>query len=258
MNVVPASRGVEWLKSAVETIKRAPLPFYLLGLVSLLLCIIPLVGFIVGAFMGGIQYATRKLDSGQQPEVGDLFVPVQQPGKFLNYLLLIVPILLVAVVFYILMFVLGGVIYSIGGQGSVAALVIGFLVISVLGLILGVAAYTTWFFAISRITFDNMSGIDAMKESFAAVMKNMGAFLTFIGVYVAAYIALVIVVMIPILGWLVGLAAFLALPLILPLFSIALYRAYQEVIGGVQGQQLPVPGGYAPPPPPGPPGPPQF
>ena len=93
MTTVPASRGFDWLKNAVATIQRAPLQFFLLGLVAILICIVPFVGFMMGAFMGGIQHATRKLDAGQMPEVGDLFVPIQQPGKFVNYLLLILPML---------------------------------------------------------------------------------------------------------------------------------------------------------------------
>jgi uncharacterized membrane protein len=252
MITVPASRGIEWLKSAVETVMRYPMQMLVMGLISAVLLGIPFLNLItfliVPALMAGIQYSARKADAGQMPDIADLFAPLQMPGKIGQLIILVLPGLLLGIVIAVLVFVVMGAAIA---AGSVNGAMGGVALIGFIGFVLGLFVYALVFFSISRVTFDNLDAITAMKESLSAVVKNIGAVLVFVACIIAAYLVLVVALMIPILGLLIAIAfSVVAFPVI----AVSLYRAYQDVFGVASQQAMPmVPQGYAPPPPPGPP-----
>ena len=251
MRSVEASRGFEWWKSGFETVFKAPAVFLVMGLAWG----IPIVNFISGllnpALQAGVQQAARKLDAGQMPEIGDLFSGLQsRTGPLI--VLCVLPIVFM-IVLVILAFVLGGgaVMAAIGssnnGQINPAALAgmmgsIGLVVL--IAIPLGLAVFAMMFFAVSRIMFDNVDTIAALKESLAASMKNVGAMLVFIACGIAVGIGGAIFMIIPILG------PILFTTLVYPVVAVAAYRAYLDVFQPA----VAISSQMAPPPPPGAPG----
>ena len=226
MRSVEASRGFEWWKSGFETVFKAPAVFLVMGLAWG----IPIVNFISGllnpALQAGVQQAARKLDAGQMPEIGDLFSGLQsRTGPLI--VLCVLPIVFM-IVLVILAFVLGGgaVMAAIGssnnGQMNPAALagLMGSLgLVFLIAIPLGLAVFAMMFFAVSRIMFDNVATIDALKESLAASMKNIGAMLVFIACGIAVVIGGALLAIIPILG------PILFATVLYPVVAIASYRA---------------------------------
>ncbi len=252
MRSVDASRGFEWWKSGFETVFKAPAVFLVMGLAWG----IPVVNFIAGllnpALQAGVQNAVRKLDAGQMPEVGDLFSGLQtRAGPLI--VLCVLPIVFM-IVLVILAFLLGGgavmaaIASSNNGQMNPAALagMMGSLGLVVLIAIpLGLALFAMMFFAVSRTMFDNVATLDALKESLAASMKNIGAMLVFIACGIAVVIGGALFMIIPILG------PILFATVLYPVVAVASYRAYLDVFQPVVATANPM---TAPPPPPGAPG----
>ena len=254
MRSVEASRGFEWWKSGFETVFKAPAVFLVMGLAWGIPILNIIAGLLNPALQAGVQQAARKLDAGQTPEIGDLFSGLQSRAVPL-IILCVIPIALMFILL-ILAFILGGgaILAAIGsasgsnGQPNPAALAgllgsIGLVVL--IAIPLGLAVFAALFFAVSRVMFDNISPIDAMKESFAASMKNIGAMLVFIACAIAVGIAGALFAIIPILG------PILFATVLYPVIAVAAYRAYIDVFQPVLGFSGQMP---APPPPPGAPG----
>lgn len=253
MRSVDASRGFEWWKSGFETVFKAPAVFLVMGLAWG----IPIVNFIASllnpALQAGVQQAARKLDAGQMPEVGDLFSGLQtRAGPLI--ILCVLPIAFIIIIL-ILAFVLGGsailaALGSAGGSGNMtpaafAGLMGSIGLVFLIAIPLGLAVFAMMFFAVSRIMFDNVGAIDALKESLAASMKNIGAMLVFIACAIAIGIGGLLLAIIPFIG------PILFATLIYPVVAVAAYRAYLDVFQpdvAKLGQM------QAPPPPPGAPG----
>ncbi len=255
MRTVEASRGFEWWKSGFETVLKAPAVFLVMGLAWG----IPIVNFIAGllnpALQAGVQQAARKLDAGQMPEIGDLFSGLQtRAGPLI--VLCVLPIAL-GILLLIIAFILGGgaimaaiASASSNGQMNPAALagLMGSMgLVFLIAIPLGLAVFAAMFFAVSRVMFDNVSVMDALKESFAASMKNIGAMLVFIACAMVIGIVGALFAIIPILG------PILFTTVLYPVVAVAAYRAYLDVfqpavsMAGSAHMQ-------APPPPPGAPG----
>ena len=253
MRSVDASRGFEWWKSGFETVFKAPAVFLVMGLAWGIPILNLVASLINPALQAGVQQAARKLDAGQMPEIGDLFSGLQtRTGPLI--ILCLLP-LVFGIVILILAFVLGGsailaAIGSAGGSGNMtpagmAGLMGSLGLLFLLAIPLGLAVFAMMFFAVSRIMFDNVPPIDALKESLAASMKNIGAMLVFIACGLAVGIGGALFMIIPFIG------PILFATLIYPVVAVAGYRGYLDVFQpdvAKQGQM------YAPPPPPGAPG----
>ena len=187
------------------------------------------------------------------PEVGDLFSGLQtRAGPLI--ILCVLPIAFIIIIL-ILAFVLGGsailaALGSAGGSGNMtpaafAGLMGSIGLVFLIAIPLGLAVFAMMFFAVSRIMFDNVGAIDALKESLAASMKNIGAMLVFIACAIAIGIGGLLLAIIPFIG------PILFATLIYPVVAVAAYRAYLDVFQpdvAKLGQM------QAPPPPPGAPG----
>ncbi len=255
MRAVEASRGFEWWKSGFETVFKAPAVFLVMGLAWGIPILNIIAGLLNPALQAGVQQAARKLDAGQMPEIGDLFSGLQSRAVPL-IILCVIPIVLMFVLL-ILAFILGGgaILAAIGsasggnGQPNPAALagLLGSMgLVFLIAIPLGLAVFAAMFFAVSRVMFDNISPIDALKESFAASMKNIGAMLVFIACAIAIGIAGMLIAIVPIVG------PILFGTVLYPVIAVASYRAYLDVFQpavAFASNQMP-----APPPPPGAPG----
>jgi len=254
VRTVEASRGFEWWKSGFETVFKAPAVFLVMGL-AWGIPILNIIAILLNpALQAGVQQAARKLDGGQMPEIGDLFSGLQSKAGPLIILCLI-PIALL-IVLLILAFILAGgaILAAIGsasggnGQPNPAALagLLGSMgLVFLIAIPLGLAVFAAMFFAVSRIMFDNIGAIDALKESFAASIKNIGAMLVFIACAIAIGIAGTLLAIIPIVGPIIFATV------LYPVIAVAAYRAYLDVFQPVLGFSGQMP---APPPPPGAPG----
>ena len=253
MRSVEASRGFEWWKSGFETVFKAPAVFLVMGLAWG----IPIVNLIAGllnpALQAGVQQAARKLDAGQMPEIGDLFSGLQtRAGPLI--VLCVLPIVF-GIAILILAFILGGsailaAIAAAGGSGqmnpaALAGLMGSMGLVFLIAIPLGLAVFAAMFFAVSRIMFDNVGAIDALKESFAASMKNIGAMLVFVACAIVVGIGGLLFMIIPFIG------PILFATLFYPVIAVAAYRAYLDVF---QSEAAKFGQMQAPPPPPGAPG----
>ena len=104
------------------------------------------------------------------------------------------------------------------GVGVGAAMFTGMLAMLVT-LVLGALIAMAFWFAPALVVFRNVQPFDAMKASFFANLKNIGAFL----LYGVLYIVLAIVASIPLgLGWVV----------LVPVSMLSLYVSYKDVFAG--------------------------
>ena len=231
MRSVEASRGFEWWKSGFETVFKAPAVFLVMGLAWG----IPIVNLIAGllnpALQAGVQQAARKLDAGQMPEIGDLFSGLQtRAGPLI--VLCVLPIVF-GIAILILAFILGGsailaAIAAAGGSGqmnpaALAGLMGSMGLVFLIAIPLGLAVFAAMFFAVSRVMFDNVNVIDALKESFAASIKNIGAMLVFVACAIVVGIGGLLFMIIPFIG------PILFATLVYPVVAVAAYRAYLDV-----------------------------
>lgn len=231
---VEANRGLVWWTDAWALFMRSALMWVVLGLILMVgfgvVSLVPLLGAVATAVAAPVFFASwlmaaRKVEEGGTLEVGDLFGAFKEP--YLTPLLLqgamlfgafIVIFLAAAMVGFGALFGLGSGMGH-GGGGLLAGLSAGlFAVLLVLGL--GTVVSAALWFGPALVVFRGLSAIEALREGFAAVLKNVVPFLLFGLIYFAA----AIVASIPFaLGWLV----------LVPVSLLAAYVSYKDVFGDV-------------------------
>jgi uncharacterized membrane protein len=229
-----AGRGLAWWTGAWALFTRSALMWVALGLILMvgyaLIGMVPLLGAVATtlatpAFIASWTMAARKVEEGGTLEVVDLFAAFKEPH--LTPLLLQGAALLGALVVVVLVAAMvgfGAVLGAMGGgmrHGSGAALAGLSAGLFALLLVLGVGALVTaalWF-APALVVFRGLPAIEALRESFGAVMgKNFMPFLVFGLIYFVA----AIVASIPFaLGWLV----------LVPVSLLAVWVSYRDVFG---------------------------
>jgi hypothetical protein len=229
---VDAARGVSWWTDAWALFAKSAGVWIVLALIMIAIYIalnfIPFVGGIVGSLIlpplaAGWLLAARKVEGGGTLEVGDLFAGFRDkltPLLVLGALLLAagVVIALIAGVFGLgamMGMFMGGARHSAGGMmAAFGAGMFALLVVLVLAMLLAMALW----FAPALIVFGDVAPVDAMKQSFAACLKNIVPFL----LYGVLYLVAAIVASIPFgLGWIV----------LLPVLMLTAYTSYKDVFG---------------------------
>jgi uncharacterized membrane protein len=230
-NRVAAGNGIQWLSGAINLVMQNLGVFIVMALITAVILIIPILGgltmLILGpALYGGYIYAAHKQATGGRAEIGDLFAAFNQPGKIGPMIMLCLPGIAAGVLMLLLVVLgAGGAILSgVFSSGGSAAAGIGssIFLVALLGLAVGLGMFALMFYAIPRVMLDGVEPIQAMKDSFAAALGNIGAMILFALVFCVAYF---ILVLIPILGWLVLLLVGL------PISVISMYFAYRDVFG---------------------------
>jgi len=254
---VDAGNGLNWLTEAIGIVFRNPGAFLVMALVVGVINLIPFLGSLAilvcgPALIGGIVYAARTEAEGGKAEFGQLFQAFQQPGKIGPMLLLCLPtvvgaalLLVCGLVFGLGALISGGLSAANGSSLGAGAIGGGVLVLMLIGLVVVLAIYAFQFFAIPRVMLDGVEPFAAMKESFAACLGNIGAFLVFGVVFtVICAVAAMVLVWIPIIGWIVmsGVATVI--------LGAALFIAWRQVYatGATSASTVPPPAPEAPPP----------
>jgi uncharacterized membrane protein len=232
--VVDAGRGLAWWTEAWALFAKSAVLWIALALILfIIMCVlgvIPLLGalaasLLVPVFMGSWMLAARKVETGGTLEIGDLFTCFK--GDKLTPLLVLGALLLAAVfVIGLVAGVLGagalfgmaagGANQSLGGIfAAVGASLVAVLVVLAVSLLLGMA----FWFAPALVVFRGTQPVEALRNSFAASLKNFLPFL----IYSVIYFILSIVATIPFgLGWIV----------LVPVLMISLYVSYRDIYGG--------------------------
>lgn len=251
---VDAGSGLNWLTEAIGIVFRNPGAFLVMALIVGVINFIPVLGGLVililgPAFSGGVVYAARTEAEGGKAEFAQLFRAFQEPGKIGPMLLLCLPMVVgsviiaaCALVFGLSALIGGGLSAANGLNLGLGALGGSIMVIGVIGIAIGLVIYALQFFAIPRVMLDGVEPFAAMKESFAACLANIGAFLVFAIVFCVLWaIAAAVLVWIPIIGWIViaGFGTVIA--------SAALFVAWRQVYAGTAGAStMPPPAPQAP------------
>ncbi len=230
---VPAGSATQWLSEAWKLFMVNPLIWIVMAVVGFVLVIIvsviPILGGIASAFatpylMAGAVYGAKNVHDGGNVEVGHLFAGFSEkagPLAMLGLLYLAGTILLtlIAAAFGFLGF--GGLaMFGQLGQsaqgGASAAGVASILLLFTIILLGFIPLFMMILFAPQLIVLHNYDAIKAVKESFAACVKNiLPLFIYFIAVLVLGFIA-----MLPIgLGMLV----------LGPVLYIALFTSYRDI-----------------------------
>lgn len=256
---VDAGRGVEWLKQSIQLLLKNPAPFALMGLVMAVIMALPVLGglalLILGpALYAGFMTAARTQEQGGNVEFTQLFAGFQEEGKLPKLLALCLPAVAAVIILGVIgAIVIGGALLGGGlsaASGSdafaMAALGGGGIVFLIVALAVGFVAYALVFFAVPRVMFDNIEPFEAMKESWRAVIANIGAVLLYVVLVIVAYIVLGIVI-----GWISSLLMQLVSGIVMvPIVAVAIYFAWRDVfaVGEVAPSQVIAPEPPAPPP----------
>lgn len=230
---VEAGAGWTWITSGWDLFMKNPgiwiVLALILGIIYFVLNFIPIIGGLASAVLGpalfgGLMYGARELDHDRSLEIPHLFQAFQDSDRTVPMLLLGLVPLAAAIITGILAagLVAGtmGTAAMTGSEGAAMGMLAGgglvlFLVSVIIGLIVG----ALMIFSIPRVMFGHAEPIPAVKESFQAVLGNLGAYI----VFGLIYIGLAILAAIPFgLGFLI----------LMPVMAGAVYSANKQVFGG--------------------------
>ena len=234
-----AGRGAAWWSEGWRVFTAAPLLWVgmvvVLFVIAIVLNFVPLVGALVQGvlwpvFFGGLLLGCHALVQGRPLEFAHLFAGFGEgrtvPLVIVGVIALIASLVLAAVV--------GMLVFGAAGMSGMAGLVSGdpdvamgsamaglgaaaiFAVpIAIVGWVLFMMA---WWFAPALVALNRADAIEAIKASFAASWKNIGALVVFLLIL----LGLAIVASIPFgLGWLV----------LAPVATGAMFASWREVFG---------------------------
>lgn len=227
--VVPASHGIDWIKSGWALFREAPLPWIGLAVlflvISVVIGMIPVVNFalnlLVPVFVGGIMLGCKALKDGEGLSVGHLFAGFSgHAGKLIMIGLLYLGAIIVL-----------GIVLGVGtaltvGTGMVAGTgpgaILGGLVAVLIGALVFVPLAMAVWYAPPLVVFHDEAPWQAIKSSFSASLRNFLAFL----LYGLVFVVLAILASLPLfLGWLV----------LMPVLYGSTYAAYRDIFVGDEG-----------------------
>ncbi len=229
---VDAGRGISWWSDAWQLFMKNAGVWIVMAIITIVIYIvlhfIPMLGSIAATLIwpplaAGWLIAARKLEGGGVLEIGDLFTGFKDK---LTPLLVIGGLLLVASFVIVLVagalgfggamgMFMGGLGQSAGGMmAGFGAVMLAVLVAVALGALVAMALW----FAPALVVFRDVAPVDALKQSFAACLKNIVPFL----LYGVVYFVAAILATIPLgLGWIV----------LVPLTMLTAYTSYKDVYG---------------------------
>jgi hypothetical protein len=201
MRKVGVEKGVEWIGEGFRILRRYPTEFLLMGLIYTAISLVPygfglLVIFFLGpALLGGIIHASRSADSGQKPQVSQLFQAFKDGDRVGSYIALCLP----ALAFVVILIAMAIPIVSAIGHAlpsgdldpqsasdraamlaamqSVLPHITGRLLLFIVVMIVfGFIGGMLTFLASARIMLDGDRAFAAMGASFRACARNFGAY----------------------------------------------------------------------------------
>ncbi len=234
-----AGRGAAWWSEGWRVFIASPLLWIgiivVIVVIAIVLNFIPILGGIVQAllwpvFIGGILLGCHALAVGRPLEFSHLFAGFQE-GRTVPLLILglVATVAGLVFAFAILMLMFGamgrsGLTGLMSGDPTAAmgSALAGMGIAALFAVPIALIAYAlflmAWWFAPALVTLNRADVIAALKASFDAAWKNVGALL----VFGLIFIGLAIVASIPLgLGWFV----------LLPVMFGGLYASWREVFG---------------------------
>jgi hypothetical protein len=229
---VNAGNGWQWIVDGFHLFTKNPGMWVLLTLVLMVsmvvIGLIPVLGSIACAVLwpvlaAGLLLGCKALDNGQPLELPHLYAGFESGDRLPQLLIVGAAYLLAMIIIFAIAFAAIGVpvVHSLKtggapGAGGVLAM-IGSMFVGVLiamGLMVPVAM-AIWF-APTLVLFENMRAVDAMKQSFAACLRNIVPFLIY---GLVAFFASIVAAIPFGLGYLV----------LLPVLVCSLYMSHKDV-----------------------------
>lgn len=229
---VNAGNGMQWISGGFSLFAKNPGMWIVLTVLLIVGCfivaLIPLLGGLALAIfwpvlVAGLLLGCRALDSGQPLEIPHLYAGFQS-GDRLSHLIL------VGVAYFVASIVVMGIVFAAIGvpmlaglkpgtapnAAAVASMMGSFVIGMLIALALLVPVLMAIWFAPTLIMFNNLGAVDAMKQSFAACLRNIVPFL----IYGVIAFVLSVIAAIPFgLGYLV----------LIPVLVCSLYVSYKDI-----------------------------
>ena len=229
IRTVAAGQGWAWIVSGFELFKKQPgiwiVIAILLIVIMVVLAFIPVLGAIatyllLPVFTGGLMLGCRSLARGGTLEINHLFAGFQTQTGNLVVVGAIVVGAIIVVMLPVMAIVFFGAFFgaSAGGAAGIGGMGMSFVLAFLIALALGMLVYMALWFAPALVVLRGLAPVDALKQSFAACLKNIVPFLIYgIVAFVLSFVA-----MIPIL---------LGLVVLIPVLVASIYTAYQDIFG---------------------------
>lgn len=272
INKLPASAGAQWLLDAFALLRRQPLALGMLGLTWGALSLLVVLGSLLHPTLGlmlqlalsllgpflfaGLLLAVRDVDAGRAAQPGQLFAGLQL-GRGSSLLATLLPQVAAGLVLALAFFALVGTeslqklgeiaeemnrVQQAGGQPDPALLeglpVGGALLCLLLAVALAVAVALLIFIAVPQIVFAGTPGLDAMRTSLRAGLRNLPAvavyllllFVTVLAVGFAAQIVALIAQLV--LGQAAAMLVMnlLLMAVLMPLLAGTAYFAWKQLL----------------------------
>ncbi len=231
---VDAGRGAGWISEGWALFKLAPLMWIvamiILFAVSFLIGLVPFLGnianFLLGpVFMVGMLAFAHGLASGEEPDVGKLFIGFREktgPLVTLGALYLGMLVLVTIVAVGVVLATVGMSAFSSADPEQVMSsliaggAVLGLLLALLVFLVLVALVFSAYWYAPALVFYAGLSPVDALKESFAATWRNWLPLLVY-GILAA------LVMVLGTLALLVGLIV------AMPVVSASYYAGFRDV-----------------------------
>src|SRR4029079_13598986 len=216
-----AGEGAGWWGESWRIFCAAPAVwigiFVVFVVVSIALVLVPIVGslahtVLTPVFAGGVMLGCHALARGEPLRVGHLFEGFQG-GRFAP--LCVLGLIWLALIFVVAVVMVATIFVTLGASGLAAIMEFGtanldysalasagisLAVVGLIALALALLVAMAYWFAPALVVLNGETPVNALRKSFAASMRNIGAFL----LYGIIYLGLAIVASIPMgLGWLV-------------------------------------------------------
>lgn len=226
LRVVGAGDSISWYQGGwkifTANIANWVLMTLILGVIAIVLSFIPFIGAItlyllLPLFLGGMFYSAQKLDQGRDAEIMDIFALFKDQQHLTP--LIILGLIMLGIGFVSMMLIGGMMFASVSSMAAGAEMPMmpsigmgGVLV----ALIVTVLSGMLFLFATPLIVFQNMSPIDAIKNSFMGCVKNFPAFIIFMLIYM-------------VLAFIAAIPFGLGLLVLVPVFLAATYIGYKRI-----------------------------
>ena len=228
---VKASHGWSWIAKGFALFRLNPvmwiLMFAIYLLIAMALSYINVVGPLVlnllaPVFVGGFMFGCRALDNGEQLELNHLFAGFKQHtanlitvgGIYMTGILLVMSVMFFSIGPDAMHALTSG--DELTSQQAEAILGHGFYKTLLIGLLLIVPLVMSYWFAPTLIIFNELTAVQAMRQSFLACVENILPFM----VYGFITMVLLMLAIIP-LG--------LGLLLMIPVMTASIYTSYSDI-----------------------------
>lgn len=226
-----ALHGWKWITDGFAMFRRSPVIWiallFIYLLIGMLLSTVKLIGPIVlnllaPVFVAGFMIGCRALEKGEELEIAHLFAGFKHQtaqlvtvgGIYLAGAIVIVGIIFAGTDQAMLQAMVSG--EKLSHEQAAAALEGGFMLTMLLGMALMLPLVMAYWFAPVLVAFHDLSGVQAMKQSFIACLRNIWPF------FIYSVIATVLLV-------LAALPLFLGMLVMIPTMIASLYASYRDI-----------------------------